>query len=219
MPLTQSQLVDVQNIVNETTKTIFGEEFIRNLTRTITEAVQQEIETKYKKVFTKLENEIITLKAENDKLRYANDKLEQYSRRNNICIFGVAECEDPNIEKTVLELFNDKLHVKITPDAIDRCHRLGSTKKPNSGPRPIIVKFTSNKYKQLVFNNKRKLKGLRVVVKEDLTSSRLLVMNEARKTLQADNIWTRDGKICVMVKNKIHTLTTLQDVTNLKEKI
>lgn len=94
MPLTQSQLADVHDIVQvqETTKSLFGEESLRKSTKTITDIVQQEIESKYKKVFTKVENKIKSLISENDKLRYAADKLEQYSKRNSIiCIFGIAE--------------------------------------------------------------------------------------------------------------------------------
>lgn len=158
MPLTQSQLADIENIVKETTKTLFGEEFIKKLTKTITDVVQQEIDNKYKKVFTKLENEINALKAENDKLHFANDKLEQYSRRNNICIFGIAEGPDNGVEESVLDLFKNQLQVNITSEAIDRCHRLGPLKKLSgqlkTRPRPIIVKFTSYKYKHLVFTNK-----------------------------------------------------------------
>lgn len=76
MPLRQCQLANVHDIVQEATKPMFGEQFVRKLTKTITDVVQQENESKYKNVFNKLDNKINCLKSENDKLCYAADKLQ-----------------------------------------------------------------------------------------------------------------------------------------------
>ncbi|KAF2891931.1 hypothetical protein ILUMI_14242 [Ignelater luminosus] len=40
---------------------------------------------------TKLQNDILKLREENEELRDANDGLEQYTRRNSVRIFGIKE--------------------------------------------------------------------------------------------------------------------------------
>ena len=48
---------------------------------------------------------------------------------------------------------------------IDKCHRLGP--KTIGRPRPIIAKFVFYKQRELIWANKKNLKGSDVIVKED----------------------------------------------------
>ncbi|KAK9729452.1 hypothetical protein QE152_g15939 [Popillia japonica] len=50
---------------------------------------------------------------------------------------------------------------------IDCCHRLPG-KQPNH--RPILVKFVTRDIKKRVYANKKKLKGSKIVIREDLTA-------------------------------------------------
>ena len=64
-------------------------------------------------------------------------------------------------------IFNRKL--RISEDIqIERCHRLGPKSNISaSKPRPIIIKFSFFKQRDLVWNRKKELKGESIFIKED----------------------------------------------------
>jgi hypothetical protein len=73
------------------------------------------------------------------------DRLEGFSRRNNVKIFGVPEGPDPRNENCA-ETVRDVLETYVTtqtwtPDKIERAHRLGRFNRNHQYPRPLIVKF------------------------------------------------------------------------------
>lgn len=68
-------------------------------------------------------------------------------------------------EKLVLDVCSDKLGIRITPDTIERAHRIGRF-HPNKN-RPIIVKFSFFKHKETVLRSCPKLKDTNVSVSED----------------------------------------------------
>ncbi|KAF2886414.1 hypothetical protein ILUMI_19762 [Ignelater luminosus] len=96
-----------------------------------------------------LQNSIILLEKENEDLRERSDALEQYSRRNNIRIFGVLEEAGEKVESLedkMVKLLDDKLKIKVDKTSIDRIHRTG--KNSNTGkPRPE-KKMSPNDKKQ-----------------------------------------------------------------------
>ncbi|KAK9721848.1 hypothetical protein QE152_g19973 [Popillia japonica] len=63
------------------------------------------------------------------------ESLEQYSRKNNLRIFGVPKTEGEDTESTVIKLIKDKLNISILPNDIDCCHRL----KEKEGQHPPIA--------------------------------------------------------------------------------
>ncbi|KAK4294781.1 hypothetical protein Pmani_032619 [Petrolisthes manimaculis] len=68
-----------------------------------------------------------------------NDRLEQYSRRDNLCVSGPEEDEDETgdvLKAKIIELADD-IGVKLKPDDISVAHRLG---KPREGGWPVIVR-------------------------------------------------------------------------------
>ncbi|KAK9738919.1 hypothetical protein QE152_g9518 [Popillia japonica] len=69
--------------------------------------------------------------------------MEQYSRRNIICIFGLPEKENEIVEETVINLCKEKLDIDIPPANIDRTHRLGSLQTRRNNKRAIILKLTN----------------------------------------------------------------------------
>nr|KAG5694530.1 hypothetical protein BaRGS_030405 [Batillaria attramentaria] len=116
------------------------------------------------------------------------DEVAQYTRRNNVRIFGVPESENESVEECeakILEIFNKKLGVSLAPKDLEATHRLGKKKPPKlrdgdndsdsdeeNRPRAIIVRFVSRKSVQAVLSNRRKLKNSRIVITEDLTVPR-----------------------------------------------
>ena len=130
-------------------------------------------------------------------LNASQNDLEQYSRRNNIRIFGIKD-QNPKesfqqTEKLVLSVLDTKLGIKVAPTDIDIAHRIGRFQR--DGNRAVIVKFATRKCKYAAMSNRRKLKGSSIVIAEDLTATnyrRLQNIKELRCVTQA---WASGGKL------------------------
>ena len=97
--------------------------------------------------------EIKQLKTENNQLKQAlnlntfeTDNLQQYSRRENIRIHGIAESasQKDDGESTLLKLA-EVLGITLESSNIQRAHRLGKKRSSAAKPRPIIARFVSYK--------------------------------------------------------------------------
>ena len=115
-----------------------------------------------------------------DKLVNLVDRQEQYLRHNCLLVHGIVETNDENTDDLVLKTINEKLDINITESEIDRSHSIG-TKKDGRRPRPIIVKLMSYNTREKVFAGKRKLKGTRVSITENLTAKRMEQLNKTRE--------------------------------------
>ena len=93
-------------------------------------------------------------------LTYENDRLHQYSRRENVRIFGVpvdpSETAETTEKKTLAVLLDTG--VDIDKEDISACHRLGKT---SNGTRPIIVRFVSRRKRAEVLRKKKTLRDSR----------------------------------------------------------
>ncbi len=91
-------------------------------------------------------------------LKYEHDKMEQYSRRENLRISGWEEEEDESeevLEAKVIE-HADTIGVKIEQDDISVVHHL---RRPREGGRPVIVSFCHRKKRNEIMQNKKKKKN------------------------------------------------------------
>ena len=87
--------------------------------------------------------------------RYETDKLEQYQRKDNLCIYGLEEESDESedvVEAKVIELAAN-MGVTLVPDNISVAHRLG---KPQGRNRPVIVRFCHRKKTNEMLKKKKK---------------------------------------------------------------
>ena len=91
---------------------------------------------------TKLENNlalkdkaIAGLEDDNYRLSQEVDDLEQYTRRTNVRIYGVAEQPEENTDNLAVDFFKSELNVDVASNDISRSHRVG--KKSGAKPRPI----------------------------------------------------------------------------------
>lgn len=136
------------------------------------------------------------------------DDLEQYTRKHNLQIHGIAEHSDENVGDHIIKLGN-VLNVKITKNDIDICHRM-PTSKNNTQPRPIIVRFKSYRVKQELYAARKHLKNLSldqffqgtgiVYITENLTRMRRELFSKVwkkKKQLNWHSAWTIDGKIFI----------------------
>lgn len=205
MVLTQNQVKDIEVVISEAfNKPII----IQALTKVIGGIIAERMESLQNIYEAKIQNLI----SENDNLKTELNKLEQYTRRNSVRVFGIAEQAGENLEERVLSVINKNLKINMTNDKIDRIHRIG--KKINNKTRPIIVKFTSYRYKSEVYKNKKLLKGTKTTIREDLTTSRLQELKQAIEIYGPKNVWTHDGNI--IVKNNIGEIVNITKQSNDK---
>ena len=89
---------------------------------------------------------IYGLKDRIDKLKLSVDDTEQYSRRANLRIQGIAgsgtSVSSENAHAKVLEIFIQKMKMSppLSDQDIERCHRLGRQTDPTR-PRCMIIRF------------------------------------------------------------------------------
>ena len=144
-----------------------------------------------------LKESVSQLERENQLLRQKLDDTEQHSRRSSLRVFGISEEPNENTENCVINVFKEKMGVTIKPEAVDRCHRIGRKNDVNKGPRPILVKFVSYRSRQEVYNMKKRLKGTRIVVSEDLTSHNYNLLKSAKDRCGKQRAWSNDGRVFI----------------------
>ena len=88
---------------------------------------------------------------------YENDRLQQYSRRESVRIFGIRQAERETaeqVEQKALGVFKEA-GADVKEEGIAAVHRVG---KVGRGLRPILVKFVSRRKRREVME-KKSLKG------------------------------------------------------------
>ena len=126
--------------------------------------VAEEVGKNFKMLTDKLaqkDKEISDLKSQICELQNKYDDVEQYSRKRNLRIDGVEEIPGENTHELVVDLCNNGmgLNPPISLSDIDNSHRLPS-RSDRSGPRSIIVKFTSYRARKHVYAGRTRLKDL-----------------------------------------------------------
>ena len=129
-------------------------------------------------------------------MRYENDRLEQYSRRETIKVVGLKVEEGEDTEQKVLDIFK-AVGADITPADVSVVHRTGDRKRKGW---PILVRFVSRKKRKAVMQKKKvlkdKLEYAGVYVFDDLTTLRAKLLYYLKKKVPVvENAWTIDGRI------------------------
>ena len=184
---------------------------IASTTETVIQNLKQEIaEAKT------VSNDVEILKVRVEEQKAASEKLEQYTRKENVKIFGLNESENENLEEKVV-ILSKEAGVDITSNDISVCHRLPGN---GSGPRPVIVKFVRRKTKASIMKSKKNLRTKpdyqNVYVSDDLTSTRMKIVKGLRNEESASKVWTIDRKIyCVLNTDGKETKLTLNSVKDI----
>lgn len=166
------------------------------------EAEMKELQSTVRQLQEELSSKDKALEEMKSSIEIKLDEREQYSRRNNLRIFGISETEDENTDDLVMDVAK-RVGVPILHHHLDRSHRLG---RKSEQPRPIIVKFVSYANRREVFSAKSKLKGTGVTIREDLTRTRLSVLKKAAEAYTTKCVWTNDGVIMIKLPNLRHPL-------------
>ena len=170
------------------------------------------------------EHVIDELVKDRDRLRTEVDDLSQYTRRTNLLFHGIEETDNEKSDDIELDIVNNTMNLGLSLDDISRSHRLG--KKVPDRTRPIIARFITYRKRKSVFDAKKKLKGKRVVVTENLTSSRYDLYKKCKDAFDQKNVWTLDGRIYVATgrklpnnKNERKVISNNEDLANLIREI
>lgn len=186
-------------------KILTSEEFLTKLIETIS----NKLPDIFQKQFKEYEQKVKSLE---DRI----DVLEQQARGNKLLIFGVPESnqrESRHDKNMTAKILKEKVDETISEDQIESCYRLKSNKKP--GPKPILITFTSKSARDVIFYNKSKLKGSKMVIKEYLTIKRYKLLIEAGNSLGYLNVWTNGGQVMAKCDGKVHKINSNSDISNL----
>ena len=119
------------------------------------------------------------------------DDAEQYSRRSCLRIINIplpeqeTESASECVEK-VKEIIGS-LKVKVSPDCIDRAHRIGKIKTAADGKgqsRAMIVKFTSWESRTAVYRARKEQDKVKIFM--DLTPRRSKLFSDAKSKANSD---------------------------------
>ena len=160
---------------------------------------------KRKKQVSQLQTSLIEQRKQLDREKYfrtvlfarLND-LEQYSRKNNVRVFGIPDKDRGEkahqSEQLVLNLFKEKLGINwLNHDNIEIAHRTGQYSEKSN--RAIIVKFTSRKAKNEIIMKRSQLKGSKVSIAEDLTVENVRRLRELSALDVCAQSWSFGGKL------------------------
>nr|XP_022902362.1 uncharacterized protein LOC111415085 [Onthophagus taurus] len=173
MVLSRAQVAEFEEVIVQAFKKA---SFIEIISKNVVSLVEDQLKgtfAHYEEQIKNYKEQLAVLRAENEGMKkdyvIKLDAHEQYSRRNNVRIFGISEKEKENVEEIVTDILTKKIEYLMPENAIECYHRVG---KKTARPRAIIVKFLSRKYKDEVVRWRSKLKGTKINIKEDLTQIR-----------------------------------------------
>ena len=222
---------ETRSTKNQVKEVLMDEEVMATIKRTICQALDSKFQDLIERLdkqdgaILDLHNKVENMKSDlkhvqkqqatceerNVKIDHQLNAQEQYSRRNCVRLFGVPEQERENTDELVCNIASKHMGVSLKPEHIDRSHRVRRRVEPAEGsgrkPRAIIIKLTSYRHRQLLLQNKRKLKESKTGynIFEDLTAANRSLLWEAQKASRnpeskVESAWTIDGRIVVAIK-------------------
>ena len=208
LAILQPTLIDQ---INKAVKTAIQEATMRlmdalekSICQQIEKKVEEHIEAKLKE-FSPSNN---TYTCELDKI----DTIDQNQKRDSLRVFGIPTNPDNQWEKReeTLEAVQNiarTMDIQISEHDITECYRTHS----KAQSKPIVVRFNNPSTRLRFLQNKKKLKGSKVYVEEELTPRRSKLAHEIRTSEAVNAQWTRSGKIFFTLKEdtkKKHCVTT-----------
>ena len=162
-------------------------------------------------------NEITELRAD---FELRMDDSEQYSRRSCLVVAGVPEKVEENTDDIILNIATQKLGITLQLHEIVKSHRIWTIKESEDGQpkhRPIIAKFVSDRSRQKLFHQKKKLKGTGISIFENLTQRRAQLMKDVKRIAGVRNVWSNDGNTFTFDHfGKIFKVTRNEDLEESK---
>lgn len=222
MVFTERQKNELRNLTNDIARdvvknAILDQGFLNALIDKISERVSHKMNDALENFTAKIESlelRVNSLVCENEQLKLRMDELEQQGQLNKLRILGLPENNKNNpveLSVQVTQMFETKLGLKdIVPL---HSYRVGSYTKNKQ--RATLVVFSGMEQRNAVFQNKKKLKGCKMGIVEELTKQRHGLLLLAKEKLGRDMVWSMGGNIYAKVGDKKLQLKTEDDVANL----
>lgn len=98
--------------------------------------------------------------------------------------------------------------LEVAAEDIDWCIQL----KYNDGTtHPVIVKLCRQSVCNKIYHNKAKLKGTKIIVRENLTNQRTNMVKELLKKTGQRDVFTNNGNVFIKISNKINKMSDMTD--------
>ena len=211
------------------------------------QTMEQNIVSSLRADIKKRDDQIVTLKAEITAFKSKTDDMEQWKRRGSMRIQGIPESTPGSLDDKLLFLCNT--HLKIQPpiakEEIEVAHRLprggaippqdgvaaggndpeDATHTPHPPPPPpttIIVKFGSQRTKEIVMGKKSDLKKIKrtgersIHFQDDMTAIWAKLFFNTRQLKREKKIadtWVVNSKVMVKdLRNRIKNVKCQEDL-------
>lgn len=161
-----------------------------------------------------LSKEIEVLKNDVSVLHVKICNIERKQNAHTILVHGIQE-PDTDIYSVVLKFLCEKLKIKMDKSDISFCHRLGKKSPTKDKPRPVVIQFCKRWTRDMIFNNKRLLKGSGVIITEMLTSENLSLFKKAREMFDK-RAWTFNGLVYIDVSGNRKLIKSESDITEVE---
>nr|CAI5826209.1 unnamed protein product [Callosobruchus analis] len=112
-----------------------------------------------------------------------------------------------------MQLVSSCIGVSIRQEEIVDCRRLG--RKHDGKPRAIILKLTNLAKKQNIYNKKKMLRGTNICIKEDLTDTKLKLMEAAIEATSLRSVWSHMRTVYVLKDNNKIVIRSNEDIAKL----
>lgn len=177
-----------------------------------------------------VEDRLINLETENNKLREQVRDIRAYSKGDSIEISNIPISENENVEDIVIKV-NKAYGVEITNQEISHCYRVPLAKNyKGTNPPKIYVKYVRRITRNSMLKEKStvvKLKDIgmasdkKVFISEALTHEQKQLYFKAldkKKELSYKYLWTKNGKIYMryMDNSKTKLIASLSDLEQLE---
>ena len=196
----QKRIVDAlcaTEVVDVITKAV-SDAILDSVTQRVYASLDHDLQAKLKMI-QDLEKHIGDLEHKLSKVADEMKDLELYSRRNCLRIYGLAGSANEDTDAVVMDLVKEKLGIELTPEDIDRSHRLQVKHTEGSrGPNPLLVKFTRYNMRDKIYRARSKLRGTSIFVNEHLTRDRQALFGKVRSSRSVRKAWTSDFKITAL---------------------
>ncbi|XP_056021932.1 uncharacterized protein LOC130054887 [Ostrea edulis] len=144
---------------------------------------------------------------------------EQYSRKNNIKIYGIPETKRDNIVEIVKSTLKKKGCVEVDHRDIEAVHRIPGS-RPNA-PRPILMKMRNNDKKANIMRYRSAVKDSPVNVRlgDDVTKENRELIVRLLDHESITSAWYFNGSVYGNIKGKRVKFDILDDIDFKVKKI
>ena len=159
---------------------------------------------------TDLSREIEVVRAESRSFMCAANDAEQFSRRNNLRVLGLTLNPTDDGRSVVTSFLRDKFGLHdVSPNDIEAAHPVpvrqrnadSASASHSTSSDPVIVRFRSRELRDKVIRMRRKLKGSRFAIAEDLTALNMQTLNRLRNNPDVVKSWSWNGKLFAVTRS------------------